>query len=483
MSSRQSGPPALLARLPRVRFAPRGRGDDGADAVALASSYGLTADDWQADVLADWLRRSRAGRWSAATCGLAVPRQNGKNAVIEIRELFGMVLLGERILHTAHEVKTARKAFIRIASFFENERDYPELAGMVREIRKTNGQEAVLLANGGGIEFIARSRGSGRGFTVDVLVCDEAQDLTDEELAALLPTISAAPLANPQVILTGTPPDPAKRSQGEVFRRVRSDGEGKRDPRLAWSDFGVTDGPLPDVNDRALWYAANPALGGRLNVAEVERELGLMAPETFARERLGWWGDPEADEAGPIDLREWAVLTAVDPERVTSCTIALDVSPDRRSAAIGLAGLSGDRVLVAVEAAGGSSWVVPKLRQILAEKRVVEVSLYPRSQAGALIPDLVAAGIKFTALTAGDMGQACSGFQVGVKERSLAHVAQAELDRAVANARVRVSGESESWDRKERSVDISPLVAVSVAAHRFRLVAQKKKPAPVAAWV
>jgi hypothetical protein len=62
------------------------------------------------------------------------------------------------------------------------------------------------MGNGGSIEFIARSSGSGRGFTVDVLVCDEDQDLTDEELAALLPTISAAPSGNPMVILTGTPP-------------------------------------------------------------------------------------------------------------------------------------------------------------------------------------------------------------------------------------------------------------------------------------
>jgi hypothetical protein len=33
--------------------------------------------------------------------------------------------LGEKFLHTAHEVKTARKAFLRIASFFENRRNTP----------------------------------------------------------------------------------------------------------------------------------------------------------------------------------------------------------------------------------------------------------------------------------------------------------------------------------------------------------------------
>ena len=104
--------PAVASRSkPRVRRAPRSTSNDVDDAVFLASEYGLKPDDWQEDVLESWLGRRRDGRWSASTCGLAVPRQNGKNGAIEIRELFGMVGLGERILHTAHEVKTARKAF------------------------------------------------------------------------------------------------------------------------------------------------------------------------------------------------------------------------------------------------------------------------------------------------------------------------------------------------------------------------------------
>jgi phage terminase large subunit-like protein len=305
---------AVLSAKPRVRRAPRAHSNEVDDAVFLSSSYGLTPDDWQEDALESWLGRKRDGRWAAATCGLAVPRQNGKNGAIEVRELFGMVELGEKFLHTAHEVKTARKAFRRIASFFENEREYPELAALAKEIRKTNGQEAIVLTNGGSVEFIARSRGSGRGFTVDVLVCDEAQELTNEELEALLPTISAAPSGNPQVILTGTPPKP-DRPQGEAFRAVRKAGEANTDARLAWTDFGVEDGPIPDVTDRQLWFAVNPALGSRLQVAEVERELGLMSPEGFAVERLGWWGDPAVTADGMFPLELW------NEQRATPLTV------------------------------------------------------------------------------------------------------------------------------------------------------------------
>ena len=150
-------------QLPSFELVPPSGGDEGDQAVALASGYGLTADPWQASTLDAWLGRRPDGQWACPRCGLVVPRQNGKNAVLEIRELFGMIALGERILHTAHEVKTARKAFLRLCSFFENEREYPELAALVKEIRKTNGQEAIVLRNGGSVEFIARSKSSGNG--------------------------------------------------------------------------------------------------------------------------------------------------------------------------------------------------------------------------------------------------------------------------------------------------------------------------------
>ena len=176
---------------------------DGGDAARLVGAYGYDLDPWQARVMDAWLGRDERDRFTATSCGLAVPRQNGKNALLEVRELYGIVCMGEHILHTAHEVKTARKAFNRLASFFENGLKHPELAAMVASIRRTNGQEAIELwaldpdtlepipgEVGGTVEFSARSRGAARGFTVDTVVFDEAQELTDEQLDALLPTLA-----------------------------------------------------------------------------------------------------------------------------------------------------------------------------------------------------------------------------------------------------------------------------------------------------
>ena len=267
---------------PRIAVVPRAKTSDADDAAFLSSAYGLTPDPWQYTVLDGWLGRRGDGRWAAATVACAVPRQNGKNGIIEIAELYFMVGLGLKVLHTAHEVKTSRKAFIRLCSFFENHRRYPELAALVREIRRTNGQEAIILNNGGSVEFISRSKGSGRGFTVDVLVCDEAQELSDEAIEALDPTTSAAPSGDPLKIFTGTPPSPSM--NGEVWTRLRETALARTTTRLAWFEWSV----VGDVNldDYTNWSAANPALGIRLNPESLESERGQFSEAGFARERL-----------------------------------------------------------------------------------------------------------------------------------------------------------------------------------------------------
>lgn len=429
---------------------------DGTDACYLATRYGLRPDPWQEDVLVDWLGRRAGGRWAASSCGLAVPRQNGKNAIIEVVELYAAAILGERILHTAHEVKTARKAFLRIASFFENEREYPELAALVQDIRKTNGQEAVLLRNGGGIEFIARSRGSGRGFTVDRLVCDEAQDLSDEELAALLPTISAAPLGNPQVVITGTPPDINRPQQGEVFRRMRADAAENRDARLAFIDYGVVDGPLPDVDDRALWSAANPAEGERLSILEIERERALMSPERFAQERLGWWGDPSS-VSRVFPAGAWEASRTNEPPGEPAA-IGVAVSLDRAWTSLGAC--AADGYMGAVKRERGTAWVISEVVRIHRE-RGVRVVIAGTGPGGSLIDVLEREGVPVLVAGTEDYCRACADLYDAVTTGTAVHGGHVELDAAVAHATQKTIGDRWAWGR--RGGDVSMLEAVTLA--------------------
>jgi len=465
---------------PRVHLEPKAVRSDGEDASWFAGQYGLSLDGWQDDCLFAWMGRDRRDRWAAATCGLAVARQNGKNAVIEVRELFGMVELGEKFLHTAHEVKTARKAFKRLKWFFgESAADpgarFPELNALVVEVRNTNGQEAIVLANGGSVEFVARSRGSGRGFTVDVLVCDEAQDLTDEELEALLPTNSAAPLGNPQVILTGTPPNPEKNQTGEVFTRVRREGEQNLDKHLAWTDFGLPDGALPDINDRDQWYRTNPALGGRLQVREVERELKLMSPEGFARERLGWWGlgVVEAGEA-LVSPKRWRDLEDRSAVMSKVRSFSVEITPDRKTAGIVAAGPVDDqRTAVEVlpwssveDAAkpAGVGWLLERCRELDRTHGPAAWVIDAGGPAGSMIAPLQQAGLQVVIIGLKEVTAATSAFVDAVAAGTIVHGPQDELGNAVKGAVKRPLGDGGfAISRKKSPVPVTELIAVTFA--------------------
>lgn len=451
-------------QIPRVRLVPAARDNDFEDASFLAAQYGLKPDEWQENILEGWLGIRHDGKWAAARCGLAVPRQNGKNAVLEIRELYGMIVKGERILHTAHEVKTARKAFLRILSFFDNPRKYPELAGLCKEIRKTNGQEAIVLDNGGSVEFVARSKGSGRGFSVDVLVMDEAQELGDEALEALLPTISASP--NPQQIMTGTPPGPTV--NGEVFVRMRAEGVDGKNRRLCWMEWGC-DGEGVDLDSRENWAQANPALGIRLSYDTVADERGAFSDEGFARERLGMWDG--AASLRVISAATWGGLADPGSQASSKVAFAVDMSPDRQMASIAVASDVGERVHVEAtmnrSCAKGSRWIVDALLAAQQKWRPAAIVVDAMSPAASLIPDLEAARVRIMVTNSTDMGKACGAFYDAAIIGGLVHTDQPELNTALAGARKRdINAEGRwAWNRKDATVDITPLVAVTLAAY------------------
>ena len=284
---------------PTVRIAPNYQKSDGLKAARLLSVGGLHLDPWQTDILDDWLGTTPSGKWASTTCGGSVPRQNGKTLLLQSRATAGMLLYGEEVIYTAHLQKTATETFEEMREFFEG----PKIVKQVKEIKTALGREQIILKNGARIKFLARTRNGGRGQHGDLLIIDEAQEIDENAQASFLPAISAS--LNPQTIYTGTPPDPT--APGIVFRGIRKkalDGETKR---TSWFEYSVDD--IGDVSERERWAACNPALGRRILLSTIESECEQMDPDTFARERLGWWS--------PVFTQE--IEKAIDPEAWNAC--------------------------------------------------------------------------------------------------------------------------------------------------------------------
>lgn len=296
---------------PSVRIAPDYKTSDGRDAAQVLRVGGLTLDPWQADILDDWMGRTAAGRWASPTCGGSVPRQNGKTLLIQGRSAAGMLLFSEQVIYTAHLQKTATETFEEMANYF----DAPALRKHVKEIKTALGREQIILKSGARVKFLARTRNGGRGQHGDLLIFDEAQELDESQQASFLPAISAS--LNPQTVYVGTPPDPT--AVGTVFRSIRGRAISGESKKTAWFEYSVPE--IGDVTDPSRWASANPALGRRILLSTIEGECEQMDPDTFARERLGWWSPVVTESADKaIEPDAWAACRSEErkPEGKTA---------------------------------------------------------------------------------------------------------------------------------------------------------------------
>lgn len=460
-------PPAVLlgSQEPRLRNAPPSTSSAVDEAVDLAASAGLVLDPWQRLSLEIMLGETPSGMWSAFEVALLVARQNGKGGILEARELWGLFLGGERLLlHSAHEFKTAKEAYLRIKGLIEGA---PHLFALVKRrgdrvvgFRQSNEDTSIELQNGARLRFMARSGSTGRGFSAQTLLVDEAQILPAATMDALMPTLSAMP--NPQIIYTGTVPRPE--DNGEHFTSLRDRGRAGDDPQLAWLEWSIGE-DHQDLDDRAAWSAANPALGYRLTEAFTEKERASLTDDGFARERLSLWSSRKGRTV--IDMDRWASLADPKPPKVTEVGLALDVTPDRSTGSVAFAGRrpDGRRHIEIVRNAPGTAWMVDLVVQLRSEKPDAIVMVDATGPAGSLIDDLETAGIGVVVASARDMAQACGSFYdaATAEVATITHFDQPVLNVALGAARWRSLGDARAWHRKDATADISPLVAGTLA--------------------
>ena len=301
--SAKSSPVVMGCQIPSERIAPDYKITDGSDAIKLLRVGGLILDEWQADILLDWMGKTIGNKWASTTCGGSVPRQNGKSLLVQGRAEAGMLLYNEQVIYTAHLQKTATETFEEMAAFFDSDK----LKKYVKDIKTALGREQIILKTGARVKFLARTRNGGRGQHGDLLIIDEAQELDENQQASFLPAISAS--LNPQTIYVGTPPDPS--AVGTVFRNIRKKALEKASKKTSWFEFSVK--TIGDVSDQERWALTNPALGRRMLLSTIEGEHEQMDADTFARERLGWWSPVITETVDyAINHANWAECVSDD---------------------------------------------------------------------------------------------------------------------------------------------------------------------------
>ncbi len=456
----------------------------GDEAIELARHAGLILDPWQQHVLRRSLGERDDGTWNSFEVCVVLSRQNGKGALLEARELAGLFLFDEQlIIHTSHKFKTSLEAFGRIRSLVENTDD---LRRKVRRITVAHGSESIELLNGAKLRFLARTKGSGRGFSADCLIMDEAMILGATAMAALLPTMSAR--KNPQVWYTGSAGIGEASSQ---LAQIRSRGIAGKDDSLAyfeWSADVHNEHCLTSCRDHQstddveAWLEANPGIGYRISVDYVKRERAALGPAMFGRERLGVGDYPLWDGGdGPIALQQWVSLTDVASEPGPDVAFAVDVPDTRDSATIASYSVRADGVghVELIEHRPGTEWVPDRLVELRDRWKPIAIAVDGRGPAASLLTSLEAAGLTRPAnpdqpargdllvLTPAETVIACGQLADAVNQGILVHLGDEVLMSAVGGATARPVLDSWAWARRKSTVDISSLVAVTEARYAY----------------
>ena len=442
--------------------------------IGLMEHYGHTPLPWQKAILRRWFATDDDGKWANQTAGLIVPRQNGKSWDARARILGGMIFLGEHLIYTAHQTTTVDEIKrLTLRFFYDAEPEIRDL--LTGEFDKEpKSYDYIELRNGGRCVFKTRTRSSGLGFTSDTLIRDEDQETSDAQEEALLPTISAGPLQNPQVIMMGTPPTSG--STGTVFLRARRNVlQGKSD--ICWQEWSVED--ITDNHDIDAWYATNPSLGHLITEKAVRAEANTMSQDSFNKMRLGWVPGIDAKRVFTDD--EWnelavqSVKLPENPELVYSVKFA----PDRSAVTLAVGVVMGDKVHVEVvdrkRMNDGIAWLV---RWLLDRwKNCNKIIIDGAAGQGLLVEELTRSdkriSKKILTPNVKEAGSAYASFYQAIHEKTLTHYNQPLLNSAIRTAKRRDIGKDGMFGYAplNPNIQMDPVDAVAFAYYgsaRFR---------------
>lgn len=441
----------------------------GQEAVDYYNKTGKTAYKWQEMILDNMLAINDEGLWVHTKFGYSVPRRNGKNECIIMRELWGL-LNNEKIMHTAHRTTTAHSAWERLiaaleAMGFAEDKDF--------KTSKQLGMEKITMLVDdlkGVVSFRTRTAKGGLGEGFDLLIIDEAQEYTADQESALKYVVSDSP--NPQTIMCGTPPTPV--SSGTVFLNYRKACLAGSGRNSGWEEWSVEE--QTDPNNKDAWYQTNPSLGTILTERKIFDEIGDDLID-FNIQRLGLWIKYSLKSA--ISKAEWDSLRVpIKPKFKGKLFVGIKYGKDGTNAAMSIAvKTEDDRVFVegidCVSVREGNNWIIRFLRN----SDIQSIAVDGASGQKILSEEMKDLKMKQPILpTVSEIILANSKFEQALFAKSICHSGQPSMVDIVSNCEKRAIGSNGGFGYRsiKDGVDVA-LMDSMILAHWLCCEAKVKK--------
>lgn len=388
-----------------------------------------------------------------------VMRQNGKSTLLFVVQAHRCVLWPEqpqRAIYTAQDGAAARKKLIEDAApLYTGSRLFNRL---VRRVYRGIGYEGIDFVNDSTVRIIGSSDSAGHGNTkIGFAGIDESfADVDFRREQALQPSMATVPDAQIWNVSTaGTERSVYLRKKIDDGRYFASSGV---TTGTAYVEYSIPDDA--DCDDPETWWSHMPSLGWTITEETVAHARQTMPDGEWRRSFGNQWTISD-ERVIPVDVWEAACSVDVRPEGVLR--FGLDVNPDRSAAAVcvGDDSLRGELV----EFREGVGWVVDRVVE-LCSRWGAELALDVNGPAGSLGDELESRGVRVVRYGGREMAYACGLLFDKLADRQVRVRSSDVLDVAVAGAKRRSAGDSWVWARKDASVDVSPLVALTLCLDR-----------------
>lgn len=424
---------------------------------------------WQKGLLKHILAVNDDGLWVHTKVGYSVSRRNGKNEVVILRELYGLVK-GEQILHTAHRTSTSSSAWAKLVKVIDDagyvqDEDYKKLA--------QKGLETIeFFGSGGKISFRTRTSTGGLGEGFDLLVIDEAQEYTEDQESALKYVVTDS--KNPQTLFCGTPPTMV--SSGTVFLNMRNNALEGSSKNTMWAEWGVED--ESDCNDKELWYLTNPSLGFHLSERAIEDEVGEDVID-FNIQRLGLW--IRYNQKSAISEKDWEKLKVLSlPKFIGGLHVGIKYGNDASNVAMSIAVKTlSDRIYIetidCLSIRNGNGWII----HFLQNADIESITIDGAGGQTLLASELKNNGIKKIPILpkVSEVINANTKWEQGIFQNKICHNDQPSLTAVVTNCEKRLIGSQGGFGYKSQyeDRDIALMDSAILAAWACSEIKPKKK--------
>lgn len=448
---------------------------DGPDAVSLFEGYGVRFIPAQSYEMELYLAKNELGESEAITIGLSRPRQNGKSFAARYYALWCAFVEGKSVLYSAHNGSTTRKMFKFMCDFIEGHGDFHrKLKPSGQGVYKAQGSEGIFLADGTVIEFSTRTNSGARGGTYDVIVVDEAQELTDEQRDAMMPTTIASESGDPQMIYIGTPPNP--KCPGTVFCDLHDRAHADELGDAWWLEWAAKE--IGDPQDVGRWYECNPMMGYRIKERAMRNAADTTAPDSFAREYLGWWDSSAGSVQRVISREDWDACRTDAPPESGLMGVGVKFAPDGSRVALAVCLKPGDgkpyvEVVRAASTSRGTRWVAEWLE---ARRDKVASVAVDGKRGESTVQALADAHFPRKAVHvpgSADVAKACAMLVDAVQSGAVEHYGQPDLDAAATTcARRRIGMDGFGFDDTETGD--STLIEACALAYRETMTTKRR---------